>query len=512
LNRPELTAERFVPNPFRAESGARVYRTGDVVRYLATGELEYLGRADHQVKVRGYRIELGEVEAALRDQSGVREAAVIVREDEPGDKRLVGYVVGQEEAAPSAAELRAALKARLPDYMVPSAIVTLDELPLTPNGKLDRRALPAPSQIRSESETELVAPRTLLETQLVEIWESVLGVRPVGVRDNFFDLGGHSMLAVKMMYRVEQVTGIALPLATLFTSATVEDLANAIMQDESQRIRSTLIKITAGGDKPPFFCVSSPDVNNLGYIALARHLGVDQPVYALQAVLFKRMVVGEYTREELEAIAADNIRAMREVQPHGPYFFGGMCAGATTAFEMARQLENQGEQVALLAIFDTWVLENTYSFVRFHLYQYYQELLRRLRRPLSAQVIRLSESRQATRRWTERVRTNPLRKVYWPGPDFVPQTYSGRVTLFRVAKQPFTRIRDFYMGWATRALGGVEVHIVPGEHGLLMRDSNVQVVGRELGACIERARSMLSADPLNTRGTERTASDPGNEP
>ncbi|MFB1485371.1 amino acid adenylation domain-containing protein, partial [Corallococcus sp. RDP092CA] len=227
--RPELTAERFLPNPFSTEPGARLYRTGDRVRWLATGELEYLGRVDFQVKVRGFRIELGEVESVLLHHAEVREAAVVVREDVPGDKRLVAYVVTAEEASLDASELRRYLKGEVPEYMVPSAFVVLDALPMTPAGKVDRKALPAPTESCEERrEVEVVAPRTPTEELLVPVWTEVLGVERVGVRDNFFELGGHSLLATQVASRIRELFGVELPLRVLFEAPSVAELARRV--------------------------------------------------------------------------------------------------------------------------------------------------------------------------------------------------------------------------------------------------------------------------------------------
>jgi amino acid adenylation domain-containing protein len=235
LNRPELTAERFIPDPFAAEPGARMYRTGDVVRFLAEGELEYFGRADHQVKVRGFRIELGEIETALGAQAGVRESVVVVREDARGEKHLVAYVVAAEGAGElRGSELRASLRGRLPDYMIPSAFVLMDELPLTPNGKLDRKRLPAPERGAGADAESFVAPRNALEETLAGYWIEVLGVERVGVDDNFFDLGGHSLLAVQVVARVRDTFHVELPLRDLFEMPTVAGLAATLLQQETE--------------------------------------------------------------------------------------------------------------------------------------------------------------------------------------------------------------------------------------------------------------------------------------
>ncbi|MFP5287447.1 MAG: phosphopantetheine-binding protein, partial [Thermoanaerobaculia bacterium] len=222
LGRPELTAERFVPDPFGPSGapGGRLYRSGDLARYLPDGDLEYLGRIDHQVKIRGFRIELGEIEAALAGQPGVREAVVLAREDAPGDRRLVAYLVGEAPAV----ELRERLAALLPDYMIPSAFVTLPALPLTGNGKVDRRALPAPEAGR-DLDDPYAAPETPEEERLAGIWAEVLGVERVGVHDDFFRLGGHSLLAVQILARVRRELQVDLPLRSLFQAPTVAGLS-----------------------------------------------------------------------------------------------------------------------------------------------------------------------------------------------------------------------------------------------------------------------------------------------
>ena len=237
LNRPELTAEKFVPDPFGPEPGRRLYRTGDLTRRRPDGTFEYLGRIDHQVKVRGYRIELGEVEAVLRQQGRVRETVVVAREAMPGDKRLVAYVVPAQAPEPTVSELRDFVKAQLPDYMVPSAFILLDALPLTPNGKVDRRALSGPDYARPELEKGFVAPRDSFERQLTHVWEDLLGVKPIGVQDDFFELGGHSLLAVQLFAQIEKQMGIWLPLATLFEHPTVAQLATLPTPPESGGVR-----------------------------------------------------------------------------------------------------------------------------------------------------------------------------------------------------------------------------------------------------------------------------------
>jgi len=235
LNRPSLTAERFVPDPFSAEPGARMYRSGDVARWLSSGELEYLGRADQQVKVRGFRIELGEIEAALLGHAGVREAVVVVREDASGDKRLVAYYAGDDASAPSGPELRERLRERLPEYMVPAQFVRLARMPLTNNGKLDRKALPEPAQGEDSGARAYVAPRTPAEEILAGVWSRVLGVERVSAHDSFFDLGGHSLIVTQLASRVREAFGVELSLRDVFEAPTLAELARAV--EEAMRAR-----------------------------------------------------------------------------------------------------------------------------------------------------------------------------------------------------------------------------------------------------------------------------------
>jgi acyl carrier protein len=227
FNRPNLTAEKFIAHPFSDEPQARIYNTGDMARYLPDGTIECLGRMDHQVKIRGFRIELGEIEAVLGQHPGIEESVVIVREDVPGDKRLVGYLIANQEPVPTVGELRSFLKQKLPDYMVPSAFVQLEAMPLTPNRKVDRKVLPKP-EADSSSEQGYVAPRTEAEQKIAEVWQEVLNLKRVGVTDDFFELGGHSLLATQVMSRINKLFNIQLPLRRFFEATTIETLAEVI--------------------------------------------------------------------------------------------------------------------------------------------------------------------------------------------------------------------------------------------------------------------------------------------
>ncbi|HXI89885.1 MAG TPA: amino acid adenylation domain-containing protein [Blastocatellia bacterium] len=352
LNHPDLTAEKFIPDPFSAEPFARLYKTGDLALYLPDGNIQIAGRIDDQVKVNGFRIELGEIETALCSSPDVHDAMVIAREDQPGEKRLVAYVVPRGSADSFAQselrdQLRSFLKKKLPGYMVPSLFVALNELPISNSGKVDRTRLPAPDSTQIIPNDKYVRSRDPLERQLVEIWEEILKVTPVGIRDDFFELGGHSLLSVRMMGRIEQVTGRQLPLATLFEEATIEHLAATILEQETARTHSAIVKIGKGGSKRPFFFLHG-DFNGGGFYCqnLAHGLGDDQPFYAIQP----HGLDGGPIPSTIEAMAESHLPALREFQPRGPYLLGGYCNGAAVAFEIARLLQSQGEKIDMLVL------------------------------------------------------------------------------------------------------------------------------------------------------------------
>ncbi|MER7847860.1 amino acid adenylation domain-containing protein [Kitasatospora sp. NPDC096077] len=346
-DRPGLTAERFVACPFGAP-GDRMYRTGDLVRWTADGVLDYLGRTDDQVKLRGFRIEPGEVEAALAGHPGVAHAAVLVREDAPGHPQLVGYLVPATDAAEvDPAEVRAHLAARLPEHLVPGALVVLDALPLTVNGKLDRRALPAPAHAGTAPGR---APRTAREKLLCELFAEVLGRPGVGLDDNFFELGGHSLLATELAGRIRSTLGVRLGIRALFDAPTVAGLADRLGRP-GQEALGTLLPIRPRGSRAPFFCVHPGRGLSWSYWPLARYLPEEYPLYGLQARGFNGEEDLPGTVEEMAAAYLDEIRA---VQGTGPYHLLGWSFGGVVAQEMAVQLRNSGEEVAALVLLDSY--------------------------------------------------------------------------------------------------------------------------------------------------------------
>ncbi|MEO6952254.1 MAG: amino acid adenylation domain-containing protein [Polyangia bacterium] len=345
--RVSLTAEKFVPNPYGAP-GARMYRTGDLGRWRPDGALEYLGRIDDQVKLRGFRIELGEIESVLREHAAVADAVVTVQELDGGYERLVAYIVPREGGAElDTVALRDLTHARLPAHMRPAAFVGLDHVPVTANGKLDRRALPAPSDVRAHLAGEFVFPSPGLETELARLWEKEFGVHPIGATDDFFELGGRSLRAVRLVARIQRAFGRTLPIASFVQHPTVRKLAELL--EAAHGHESRLLVPLRAGSKRPLFLVHPIGGNVFCYVDLARNLGNDQAVYGIEqqgldGTSLPIAGIVEQARLYIEAI--------RAVQPDGPYLIGGWSYGGTVAYEMAQQLEAQGVDVALLAVLD----------------------------------------------------------------------------------------------------------------------------------------------------------------
>jgi len=510
LNRPELTEEKFIPNPFSDEPGAYLYKTGDLARYLSDGNIEFLSRIDHQVKVRGFRIELGEIEAVLAQHQNVRETVVTAREDIRGDKRLVAYVVLNQEQATTTSELRHLIKQKLPDYMVPSVFMMLNALPLTPNGKVDRRALPVPDQARQEPEETFIAPRDKLELQLTKIWEEVLGKKSISVRENFFDLGGHSLLAVRLVAEIEKTFNKKLPLATLFQALTIEELAIIVRQSGWSATWSSLVEIQTGGTKRPFFFVHEAEGHILCYREVASYLGSEQPVYGLQP----KRLEGKYAlhlHTQVEDMAAHYIQEIRTIQPKGPYLIGGLCAGGVVAFEMAQQLHAQGQEVDLLVLLDSFigscsspipdkVNQHLSIFSQLRPKQKLTYILQKAHKKVEAIINRIKHRLKfisykfyIKNRWVWLpVPLNTTFRDTFNTRQYVPQVYSGRVTLFRATEGFIKAHPDSLLGWGKLAAGGLEIHDIPGNHNDKCTDilvaPNVQVLAEKLRSCIERTQ------------------------
>jgi amino acid adenylation domain-containing protein len=505
LARPELTADKFVPNPF---AQGRLYKTGDLARYRPDGAIEFLGRIDHQVKLRGFRIELGEIEAVLKEHPAVGECVAVMREDKvASSSSLVGYVVG---SGVTAAELRQHAKKSLPAYMVPSAFVFLEELPVTANGKLDRSALPEPAT--SGSGVAIVGPRDALEARVVAIWEKALSARPIGVTDNFFELGGHSLLALRTFSEIERIFGKRLPLATLFQAPTIEGLA-AILRDRSWKPAwSPLVAIQPRGSRPPFFGVHGGYGEVMFYSRLARCLAEDQPFYGLQA---EGLDGCEIRHTSMEAIADYYIGEIRRVQAHGPYFLGGYCIGGIVALEMAQQLRAAGEEVALLVLFDSdnperpsrrrplldrvrLALDDASGLSPSEKLQYFA---RRAANRIKWAAAKLEKARYDLKELLYKARKPdtekndgdrlPLKLPVWimlqrVTSQYHLRTYPGRIDLFRTTVYDGFEWNDD-RGWTEIAGGGLQIHDIPCRHGAMVEERHVPVAAEKLDACIRAA-------------------------
>ncbi|MFD8070906.1 alpha/beta fold hydrolase, partial [Streptomyces parvulus] len=348
--RADLTAERFVADPF-GPPGGRMYRTGDLARWSAGGLLEFVGRADDQVKIRGFRIELGEIEAVLGRHPGLAQVAVIAREDQPGDKRLTAYLVADtEDGTVDTEAVRTHAAGLLPEYMVPTAFVVLDQLPLTNNGKLDRRALPAPDPTTTAARTGR-GPRNPREEILCGLFAEILGVPAVGIDDSFFELGGHSLLATRLVSRIRAILGVRLSIHRLLNTPTVAALSNLgqTAGEEQDSALEPVLNLRPAGNRSPLFCVHPGGGMAWCYAGLLRYVPKGHPVYGLQA---RGLAADEPLPADLDEMVEDYLGRIRAIQPSGPYALLGWSFGGKVAHNLAARLKQEGEEVSLLAVVD----------------------------------------------------------------------------------------------------------------------------------------------------------------
>ncbi|HET7461434.1 MAG TPA: amino acid adenylation domain-containing protein, partial [Longimicrobium sp.] len=493
--RPALTADRFRPDP-HGPPGSRMYRTLDRGRWMHDGQLDYLGRADAQVKVRGYRIELEEVEQALAAHPAVAQAAAAARgETGGGERRLVAYLVPRDrEGAPPPAELRAWVRERLPEYMVPAAFVWVDALPRTTSGKLDRRALPE-HEDAAEAPREHVAPRSELEERLAAIWRDVLEVDQVGVHDDFFDLGGQSILAMRLVARVRDELGGDVAVAELLQAPTLEDMAAAIAGGK-KRVKLPLVALQTFGDRPPLFLAHPAGGHVVCYRGLAVQCAFDQPVYALQP---RGVQDGEGPIGAIQEMAAYYVDAVRGLFPDGPYRLGGWSFGGVVAWEMARQLHAAGAGVDLLALFDTAALTPDVMRLEFGdpaevvwhtvagLAGYaaarrvtVDEIRAPEPREMAARMIRLMDAPRLLdeSRVDDVVALTELRRANLQAQiDYQVGPYPGHLTYFCTegSKSADGRYPSLEY-WSALAQGGTTVHHVGGSHGTILHEPYVNTL------------------------------------
>jgi amino acid adenylation domain-containing protein len=479
-NRSELTTQRFLPDPFARDQSSELFRTGDEVCLKASGEIEFLRRLDSQVKIRGFRIELGEVEAALARCEGVFGGAVVVREDTPGEHRLVGYVVARAGRL-QPPNIQAALRRTLAEYMIP-VIVVVDRLPLTENGKVDRSRLLS-AEFTPLNSYEILPPRDEPERTLATIWEELLGVHPIGIRDSFFDLGGHSLLAAKLFARIEEKFTASLPLATLFHEPTIEHLADQLRHHHAVT-SSCLETLHSAGTRPPLFMGGS----NPRYLEVSRWLGPDQPVYKmdLYAAAERRIAAGHQPYTNLEQYAAEFVREIRAVQPRGPYFLGGGCDGGVLSLEIARQIQASGEQVGLLVLWETprkGFFERDWCGTALHIVLKFVQALARgdFKAPTTpARTHALMTAEQTRHLYIHNSCWEAIRRYTLP-------KFLGSVTIIRAQKQ-HRFYKDVVFGWNRIATQGIEVHRVPGDHSSYFTEFFSEFTA-VLAAILERAQT-----------------------
>jgi amino acid adenylation domain-containing protein len=527
--RPDLNKAKFLGDPEGGDE--RICLTGDLGRMLPDGFLFYLGRKDMMVKIRGYRVEIGEIESTLLAHSTVKDAGVAAWDREAGEKYLVAYVVPRENLAPKVEELRGFLSEKLPDYMIPSVFMFMDSLPLT-NGKLDRRALPKPDNSRPTLNVSYVAPTSLMEKKLAQIWTELLSLDRVGRHDNFFDLGGHSLLGAKLVLLIHKEFDYDLPVSELFAAPTIAELAQRIegagkeKPGAGRKAWTYLCELQRGQGRNPVFVFpggggGEPEFFVYGFLAC--HVGTEYPFYGLRARGADGILPPHTTVPQMADAYVEEIRA---IQPQGPYYLVGECAGGVTAYEAARQLLAQGQKVAVLALMDVerptltkyvcfragrwWTetirrpwQENYYiARIPYHIKQfrslsvsrypsYFLGRLHSTMKPAerktqsedaqkakAAAVLHAAASGEALRH-IEWVRENYRRTVRW----FRPKPYDGHIELLVSEK---LRRHDPTLGWKDLALKGLSVHPIPGDHQSYLRD-HMAVAGAKLRECLERA-------------------------
>lgn len=479
LNRPVQTAEKFIPDPFSSEPGATLYKTGDMARYRQDGNIEFRGRTDQQVKIRGFRVELGEIETALERHPGVRECAATLLDDET--KVLLAWIVPSGPKCPTARELRDFLSNTLPHYMIPAAFHAVPAMPLTPNGKVDRRGLMQhKNQIALDQGS--VSSGDEMETRVVAILEKVLQVRPIGIHDGFFELGGNSLLAIRLMAAIDEAFGRTFPLATLFESSTAAQIAS-LLREKKETSVSSLVPVQPLGAKPPFFLVHGMGGHVLRFRDLVRHFAPHQPVFALQA----QGLNGEAPcLNRVEEMADRYVEEIRSVQREGPYSLGGYSFGGFVALEIAQRLAEMGEEVEYLALIDTFAGQAytksslLATFLRLPMNEKAEYLSNKIRKKIKRTVagVALPATVKAVRQACAEAEM-----------QYRPRIFKGKISLFLPSSKSLRNSRDEDGGWGAFATEGVVVYEIPGDHGSIVDEPNAKELAGLILSGMERVRS-----------------------
>jgi len=468
LNRPGMTAERFVANPYGLP-GTRMYRTGDVGRFQPDGNIAFQGRADQQVKIRGFRIEPAEIEAALEREDEIAKAVVVIREDVPGEKRLVAYVVPRAGTTPHPETLREQLEQHLPEYMVPSVLAVLEALPLTPNGKLDRKALPAPENAYSDVYR---SPRSPQEEILCALFSEVLGVDRVGMDDNFFELGGHSLIAVTLVSRIQAVLGINVEIQDLFEHPTVSELEPRLGAEHvTGNLFSRVLPLRRKGTHPPLFCI--PPAGGLGWVysGLLREMDPEQPIYCLQA---PGIGTDAPFADSMDELSDDYISIIRQISPDGPYYLLGWSLGGLVAHKMACRLQRGGARVPLLSILDAYpkMQREENSQVALTLDDNYDEHYKRIHAKGGFPPV-----------VEDRVTRLMVHASYLLRNGVQFGEFDGSILLFAA-----TNNLPLCSSWNLHASGQIKIHDISCTHEEMMDPHPVQQIGRLLNQHLERIR------------------------
>jgi thioesterase domain-containing protein len=501
LNRPELTAEKFIENPFSGKPGDKMYRSGDLGRLTSNGEIQCLGRIDHQVKLRGFRIELEELEYALLSQHIVKEAVAIVRYDVPAEPRLTAYLVlsGIGDEKIQLAHIRTELTKILPGYMIPDDFVPMASIAVTPNGKIDRNALPKPANDAVEKR-DFTEPSTPTEVLLKEIWEQQLGIKNISITGNFFSLGGHSLVAVKILARIKKLTGKQLPLATLFENSTIEKLSARLDRNEGDARWHSLVPIKPGGSKNPLYVIHGDGLNVLVFNKLATCLDKDQPVYGLQAIGLE----GGERQSAMKDIAARYVAEIIDQNPSGPYLLAGYSLGGYIAVEMRAQLVAMGKNVKMLMIFDTDAEKSEYQ-------KWYYLLPKKLKRHVPKMFAYLKIKVGKLSNVWKNANIPDIEKATWSGSNGTRATafyarmekirreyklalnnyslsqFDDTVHLFKAAICSHYVDDSEFLGWKKYAKRGVIRYDVPGDHLSMLNSPNVEKLAEALQVSINQA-------------------------
>ncbi|MCC3405300.1 MAG: amino acid adenylation domain-containing protein [Microcoleus sp. PH2017_10_PVI_O_A] len=501
LNLAERTASKFIANPFSDRPGAKLYITGDTARYLPNGTLEFIGRIDFQVKIRGFRIELLEIETYLEQHPSVQQGIVLAREDVPGEKRLVAYIIPKHGQPMEVSALRSFLQTKLPAYMIPAAVVVMESFPMTPNGKVDRRGFPEPQVADLVKNSEVVLPIDGLEAQLVQIWEQVLNIKPIGTTDNFMDLGGTSLLAARLADKIDEKLQQSWSLSMIFQAPTIKQLADILRQGNIPNQSLSLVDIQPKGSQPPLFLFEGVSI----YHPLIPYLGLDRPIYGLIA-LVKDGVNGPVN--QVEAIADYYINELVKVQPEGPYYLGGLSFGGIVAFEVAQKLAAKGQETALLVMFDS-MLPSAYKplpldrRLRFHAQKIAKQGVGYIIRSVVDKIMTLTDrmtmlARKAIGRYnkvkeptesmsctTDYLMTEKI--IEQAERAYVPKPYAGKVVMFRAldSEDGVSVILDPELGWKPYLKDGLTIYDVPGDHLSILQEPNVGAIGNQIKLLLE---------------------------